>query len=438
METTEREIELLWFECKSKILDIIDSSENEAWLEDIKIIDFKKDQLTLGGLNTFFCNWIKNNRAGILKKSLFQSFFHLGLNEDFKLIFKLDDKSNKTNLNPENKFDSFINGGNTSMAYAIAVSVAESVYKNKKSKYNPLFIYGDIGLGKTHLIQSIGNKVLEKNKKIKTIYCTSEKFTSDIVYGIMNNKTNFLKNKYRNCDLLLIDDIQFLENKTATQEEFFHTFNELIDKGKQIIITADRYPREIKNIEERIRSRFSAGIVTKIDNPDFETRVAIIKNEIKNIGLIIDDDVILHIAHAIKTNVREIKGVIKCLEAEYSLLNQEINLDSARIILKDILDLDKSPINIGDILKEVAKKYNIKVSDIRSEKRDREISYVRHISMYLSREITNLSYQAIGKYFEKNHTSIIQSHKRIKSIIDEDAELRQSINSITSNLNSKK
>ena len=436
-----REIKKLWFKCKSNLANFIDTSEKEVWLDNINLIEFNYNQLIFEGLNDFFCNWVRDNRANLLKKSLLNTFNELGLKEDFKLVFRVNCKKDSLEslsyLNPENRFSSFVNGENTSMAYACSVSVSDSLFQNKKSKYNPLFIYGDVGLGKTHLMQSIGNEVLEKNKTLKIIYCTSEKFTNDVIEGIRKNEIHYVKKKYRNCDLFLIDDIQFLEHKTATQEEFFHTFNDLINKNKQIIITADRYPREIKNIERRITSRFSAGIITKIDPPNFETRVAVIKNEIDKIGLILAEDVILHIAHAIKTNIREIKGVIKCLEAEYSLLNQEINLDSARIILKDILNLDKSPINISDILKEVSKKFEIKISDLKSEKRDKDILIARQVAIYISREITNLSYPVIGRYFEKNHVSIIQSYKRVKLMLDEDMELKQSIDNITSILNSK-
>ena len=439
---TEINLKDKWFLCKNQLESSLDESEKEAWLSDIKLVDFEKEKITIGGLNHFFCNWIKDNRAKTLKKYIYQNFSSLGLKKDFQLIFKVKKKikenKNFDSLHPYNKFRSFINGDNTSIAYACAISLAESLSNNTVSRYNPFFIHGDVGLGKTHLMQAIGNEILEKNKSLKIIYCTSENFTNEVIEGIRKKETSYIKKKYRNCDILLIDDIQFLEDKVKTQEEFFHTFNELINKGKQIVITADRYPREIKNIEDRIINRFSAGMVAKIDKPLFETRVAIIKNEVEKINLPINEDVILHIAHVIKTNVRDIKGVIKCLEAEHSLLKQEINLDSARIILKDILNLDRSPVNVNEIIKEVSKKLNIKVNDIKSEKRDRNITFARQVAMYISREITDLSYPAIGNYFEKNHASVIQSYKRIKSIIDEDNELRQLILSISSSIESNK
>ncbi len=428
-----------WHNFKKQIEVFLEKSEKEAWLDNIYIIEFQEKKITLGGLNQFFCNWIKENRANTLKDYIFKNFSQIGLKKDFKLFFKIEkNKKENFSLNLSYKFENFVNGDNTSIAYASAISVAESLINNIRSKYNPLFIHGDVGLGKTHLMQSIGNKILEKNKSIKTIYCTSENFTNDVIEGIRKGEITLTKEKYRNCDLLLIDDIQFLEQKIKTQEEFFHTFNELINKGKQIVITADRYPREIKNIEDRLISRFSSGIITKIDKPLLETRVAIIKNEIKTINLLINEDVIFHIAHVIKTNVRDIKAVIKCLEAEKSLLNQKINLDSVRIILKDIFNLDRSPVNINEIIKEVSKKLNIKISDIKSEKRDRNITFARHVAMYISREITDFSYTAIGDYFEKNHASVLQSYKKIKSTIDEDKDLKQLVNSINSIIESNK
>ena len=433
----QREINTNWLNFKKQMESHLEISEKEAWLDNIYIINIENNKIILGGLNHFFCNWVKENRAGILKKYIYKNFCSVEDKENFKLLFKIKKKENFS-LNPEYKFENFVNGDNTSIAYAGAISVADSLIQNKTSQYNPLFLHGDVGLGKTHLIQSIGNRVFKEKKSIKTIYCTSENFTNDVIEGIRKGKMNLIKEKYRNCDLLLIDDIQFLEEKIKTQEEFFHTFNELINKGKQIVITADRYPKEIKKIEDRLISRFSGGMIAKIEKPLFETRVAIIKNELKKINLLVDESVILHIAHLIRTNIRDIKGVIKCLEAEKSLLNQKINLDSARIILKDVLNLDKSPININDIIKIVAKFLKVKVSDIKSEKRDKNITYARHIAMYISRELTDQSYPAIAEYFEKNHASVIQSYKRIKSIIDDDYNLKQLVNAIDYEINSNK
>lgn len=435
MVLDQKNIKNNWISFKKEIEKSVDKFEKEAWVDSIYIINFQKEKIILGGLNHFFCNWLRENRATILKKCLYESFYALGLKENFKLLFKIEKKKS---LNSEYKFENFVNGDNTSIAYAGAFSVAESLANNEQLKYNPLFLHGDVGLGKTHLMQSIGNRVFEKNKNVDIIYCTSESFTNDVIEGIRNGEITLTKEKYRNCDLLLIDDIQFLEQKTKTQEEFFHTFNELINKGKQIVITADRYPREIKKIEDRLISRFSAGMIAKIEKPLFETRVAIIKNEIKRINLVLDEDVILHIAHVIKTNVRDIKGVIKCLEAENSLLNQKINLDSARIILKETLNLDRSPVNVNEIIKEVSNNLKVKISDIKSEKRDRNITFARQIAMYISRELTDLSYPAIGNYFEKNHASVLQSYKRIKTFIDEDKDLRYLINSINSKIESNK
>ena len=435
MQLTEKNmVSLSWRNFIKEISSIVEEEEKDAWVNRIFIVDFKRERIIIGGLDSFFRKWIAKNRKEIIKKCLLNSFKNLGISKDFDIFVdtkkKKEEKENikdirdNDSLNDHFTFSNFVNGNNTSIAYAAANSVAKG-----SCKYNPLFLCGDVGLGKTHLMQSIGNEIKIKNKKV--LYCTSETFVNDFIDGIRHKTIGKVKEKYRECDCLLIDDIQFLENKEATQEEFFHTFNHLINTGKQIVITADRYPKELKNIEERLITRFFSGMVAKIEKPDFETRVAIIKNEIERKKIPLSEDVILHLAHTIKTNVREIKGVITHLEAEYSLLSHEIDLDSARIILKDILNLDKSPISIGKVTREVGLFFDLKISDIRSEKRDKNISLARQISMFITREITDMSYPVIGRYFDKNHTSAIQSYKKIKNSIEEDPELKQAIQSIT-------
>ncbi|KAK3608907.1 hypothetical protein CHS0354_006948 [Potamilus streckersoni] len=386
-----------WIHFISDISRKVAVSEADAWVSLMQPMEISEDYFTIGGLNAFFCEWLKENRAGLLKDLIYKHYEKHGL----KRIF--------------------------SMAYAASLSVSENI---GKTKYNPLFICGSVGLGKTHLMQAIGNEIIKNKPHLKVLYCTTETFTNDFIEGIRFQNIDKVRKKYRNLNLLLIDDIQFLENKENTREEFFHTFNSLIQQGSQIVMTADRYPKEIKNIEERLISRFSAGMITKIEPPDFETRVAIIMNELKKSNVVMSRDVIEHIAHTIKTNVRDIKGVLTILEAEWSLLHQEITLESARIILKDILNLDKSIINVDTIIKAVSKKMNVSYQDILSERRDRDISIARQIAMYISREITDSSYPVIARYFDKNHASVIQACKRTKIMIEENMEMKQIISSV--------
>ena len=415
-----------WNKFISELSSMVDSSESEAWINSLQLIKVDPDNIVLGGLNRFFCDWIKTNRSDLIQKIFHKHFSLHGVNKNFKLSLKIK-SSNDSLLSQNHSFESFVNGNNSNIAYAAAKSVAENI---NNTKYNPLFICGSVGLGKTHLLQAIGLESLEKNKDLNVYYCSSEKFTNDVIEGIRFQNIDKIRSKYRNLDVLLIDDIQFLENKDSTQEEFFHTFNSLIQNNKQIVLTADRYPKEIKNIEERLISRFSAGMITKIEKPDFETRVAIIRNEVKRSEMEISDEVIEHIAHVVKSNVRDIKGILIMLEAEWSLLKHEITLESARIILRDVLQLDKSPISIGHIIQTVSNKLNVKVSDIISEKRERDISIARQTAMFISREVTDLSYPVIGRYFDKNHASVIQACKRTKLIIEENPEQEQFINSI--------
>ena len=421
---------------------IVPQNEVEAWVQNLELVEVEEDCVVFSGLSSFFTDYVKERYQKQFRE-LLQS--HLApmqnLKSNFGISFVLSPHQNlptptkipKTSegramkLNFHHRFERFINGANTDIAFAAALAVTENI---SRPKYNPLFICGSVGLGKTHLMQAIGVRVFEKQPHLKIHYTSAEGFTNDVIEGIRFSKTHEMRKKYRNLDLLLIDDIQFLENKISTQEEFFHTLNELFQNNKQIVVTADRYPREIKNIEERLISRFSAGMVAKIESPDFETRYAIVKNEIEHKDLKVPEEVIEHIAYSVKTNVRDIIGVLTKLEAESSLLGLDLTLESARLILKEILGLDKSPKSVEEVIKLVANELDVKKADILSEKRDRDISNARQIAMYAAREVTSLSYPVIGRYFEKNHTTVIQACKKIKIWIEEDPETRQLVNSL--------
>ncbi|MBL0691230.1 MAG: chromosomal replication initiator protein DnaA [SAR324 cluster bacterium] len=426
----------------------VPDSEGEAWVNQLVLEKLDSDKIIFSGLNKFFTEYVEKNYSGTIR-NLIKIHFNsvITLDEGYKVLFLLKNYYHQTEeqlpspekptpigLNEVNSFDRFIDGANTKIAYACALAVSEYI---NTPKYNPLFICGSVGLGKTHLMQAIGNKVLQKFPYKKILYCSAEGFTNNIIEGIRFGKTHEMRKKYRNLDLLLIDDIQFLENKFSTQEEFFHTFNELILNNKQVVIAADRFPREIKNIEERLISRFSSGMVAKIETPDFETRFAIVKNEISIKNLTISEEIISHIAHTVKSNVREIKGVLTKLEAEKSLLGLDLTLKTTRAILKEILDLDKRPISIDEITKLVADELYLKKVDLLSEKRDRDISNARQMAMYISRQMTNLSYPVIGRYFSKNHTSVIQANRKVKLLMKENSESSQFINSLIRRLSDK-
>ncbi len=430
-----------WNNFITSLKDNLDQDEIEAWVNRLILIQFQKDLIIIGGINQFFCSWIKDHHYKLLKDSLFNNFNELNLDPDFELVIQVwrqhqdpkpvnDEKvSNQKvlsdGLNPQFRFENFINGSNSHIAYAAATAVGDNVSDNK---YNPLFICGDVGLGKTHLIQAIGIKAKKSKANIKIQYTNSERFTNEVINGIRFRNIQDVRNKYRNIDLLLIDDIQFLERKESTQEEFFHIFNELIQNKKQIIITADRYPREIKDLQERLVNRFNSGMVARIGRPDFETRVAIIRSRVEQMQVPLNEEINNYIANSVKTNVRDILGILIHLEASWSLLGQEITIDSTKRVLKEVLNIEESPLTIDNIIKFICNRFEVKITDIMSDKRDKEISKTRQIAMYVSRELTGLSFPVIGKHFGgKNHTTVLQACKKTKEWLEKDPEINQTV-----------
>jgi len=330
--------------------------------------------------------------------------------EDNKKSTSNSDIYRNTGLNPKYTFDSFVVGANNRMAQAAALAVSES----PGEIYNPLFIYGDAGLGKTHLMHAIGNFILENSPSKKVMYVSSEVFTNELIEAIRNNKNTEFREKYRNNDILMIDDIQFITGKESTQEEFFHTFNTLRDSKKQIIISSDRPPKDIETLEERLRSRFEWGLTTDIQFPDYETRIAILRKKEELEGFDIDDEIIKYIADNIKSNIRELEGALTKLAA-FSRLEGKINLEVAAGLLRDYISPDKAPeVTPERIMKIVADHYNISTADLSSSKRSRDIAYPRQIVMYLCREMINTPLQLIGKLLGKDHTTVMHGYEKIK------------------------
>jgi chromosomal replication initiator protein len=433
-----------WNNFVTSLKSNLEQDEVEAWVNRLILIKYQTDLIIIGGINQFFCNWIKDQHYQLIKDHLIDNFNNLQLEMDFELIIQVwkqnpdtrpvseekinDSKVSKDGLNPQFRIKNFVNGSNSDIAYAAAVAVGDNIYDNK---YNPLFICGDVGLGKTHLIQAIGIRAKSINENLKVQYTNSERFTNEVINGIRFRNIQNVRNKYRNIDLLLIDDIQFLEKKESTQEEFFHVFNELIQGKKQIIITADRYPREIMNLQERLVNRFNSGMVARIGRPDFETRVAIIRNRVEQMQVPLKEEIINFIATSVKSNVRDILGILIHLEASWSLLSQEITIDATKRVLKEVLNLEDSPLTIDNIIKFICNRFEVKISDIMSDKRDKEISKTRQIAMYVSRELTGLSFPVIGKHFGgKNHTTVLQACKKTKEWLEKDPEINQTITTI--------
>ena len=340
-------------------------------------------------------------------------------------------------LNPRYTFDTFVVGNNNTFAHAASLAVAES----PGEIYNPLFIYGGVGLGKTHLMHSIAHYILEQNPSAKVIYVTSEKFTNELIEAIRNkadtNSIAEFRKKYRNIDVLLIDDIQFIIGKESTQEEFFHTFNTLHESKKQIIISSDKPPKDMEILEERLRSRFEWGLNVDIKSPDYETRMAILKKKEELDGLSIDNEVMKYIATNIKSNIRELEGALTQIVARSRLINKEVDVALAEEALKDLI----SPNNKRDITIElitgiVAEHYNINVSDLISAKKSRNIAFPRQICMYLCRDLTEISFQDIGHYFgNRDHTTIIHGCDKVQKDLEMDLNLKNTIEVLKKKIN---
>ena len=319
------------------------------------------------------------------------------------------------NLNPKYTFDTFVIGNSNRFAHAACVAVAESPAK----AYNPLFLYGGVGLGKTHLMHAIGHHIVSQKKDSKVVYVSSEKFTNELINSIKDDKNEEFRNKYRNVDVLLIDDIQFIAGKERTQEEFFHTFNTLHEANKQIIISSDRPPKDIPTLEDRLRSRFEMGLITDIQAPDFETRIAILRKKAQLERIDVPNEVMSYIAKNIKSNIRELEGALTRVVAYSSLSNRVISFDLATEALKDIITTSKNEeINVLRIKEKVSSVFNLKMEDFNSKKRTRSIAYPRQIAMYLTRELTDLSLPKIGEEFGgRDHTTVIHAHDKVSKVI---------------------
>ena len=351
-------------------------------------------------------------------------------------------KHEKSNLNPNYTFDTFVEGNNNRFARASAIAVCE----NPGDAYNPLFIYGGVGLGKTHLMHAIGHYIIDNNPDANVLYVTSEQFTNEIIDAVRTGTTGTndpekikkFREKYRNIDVLLIDDIQFIIGKSSTQEEFFHTFNHLYEQKKQIVITSDKPPKDMDLLEERFTSRFTWGMMADIQYPDFETRMAILQKKVESFGYNLDNEVLSYIANNVQSNIREMEGSIKKIVAFANLEKRTIDINLAKEALKDIISPNSpSRITPGNIINVVCDHYNISIQDIKSSKRNKEISHPRQIIMYLCRSMTDATYKEIASALGKqDHSTIIHGEKSIVDMLKKDESLKKTIETITNKLKS--
>jgi len=390
--------------------------------------------------NTLVVNWIKNKYTRKLEH-LFEVSSGKKISVTITLKNSVDRRKTKTKevkkqtshslLNPSHSFSNFMVGGSNQFAYAAVKSVSE----NPGNVYNPLFIYGGVGLGKTHLMQSAGN-IFQNDGKV-VIYTTVEQFTNDFTRSIRNNSMERFREKYRTCDVLLVDDIQFLSNKEGTQEEFFHTFEALKGDGKQIIFTADKHPKKIAGLQERLQSRFEWGLVADIQPPELETKIAIIKNKCEINKVILTNDIINYIATVIESNVREIEGILSKLHAYSQLMHVDIDLAFTKNVLKDQIAENRAELTLDIITKYVSKDLNIKPSEIRSKGRSKNLVYARRICIYLCRELTQNTMPQLAQYFGmKDHTAISHTLKKINELLENDEDFKVKIEELTNKITS--
>ena len=437
----------------AKTLETIKSELSEVsfntWIKSCEPISISSDTITISVPNSFTQDILDKrykdlvaNSIEVVCSKLYRIEFVIA-SESFEKE-EIKDTSNSSSksivvndemsstLNPKYTFNSFVIGNSNRFAHAASLAVAESPAK----AYNPLFIYGGVGLGKTHLMHAIGHYILDNNPNAKVVYVSSEKFTNELINAIKDDKNEDFRNKYRNVDVLLIDDIQFIAGKERTQEEFFHTFNALHDANKQIILSSDRPPKEIPTLEDRLRSRFEWGLIADIQVPDFETRMAILKKKADVENLNVANEVMGYIATKIKSNIRELEGALIRIIAYSSLTNREVTVDLASEALKDIISKKQGKHITIDIIQDVVSSYfNLRIEDLKSQRRTRNVAYPRQIAMYLSRKLTDMSLPKIGEEFGgRDHTTVIHAYEKISENLKTDDSLQHTINDITKKL----
>ena len=443
----------LWEKCRTKIRNEISEESYNTWFQPINFDSITETKLILSVPNTFYKDCLEQNYLDIINSSLnsftqssIQTYFRLENNssnhpkqETPKLKNEKEEHSISftacSTINPKYNFENFIVGSSNQFAHAAARSVAD----NPKVTYNPLFVYGGVGLGKTHLLHAMGNAILKTNPQTKVRYLSAESFTVDLIESLKQDDMRNFRSRYRPLDVLFVDDIQFLAGKERTQEEFFYTFNALHQMHKQVILSSDSYPKDLSRVEERLRSRFEAGLVADIEPPDLETKIAIIYKKAEAHDKQIPANVATFIASNIKTNVRELEGLLLRVIAYASFTRRIIDLKLTKEVLAEfICDVNKN-FNIATIMAAVAHHFEIKVSDIKSKKRTRNISVPRQIAMYLCRTKTKLSLPEIGRQFGgKDHTTVILAHKKISENINKNNDLKKVIDIIVSDIESGK
>lgn len=423
----------IWNDCLERLESSLSENDFNTWVRPLQA-ELKAKTLNIFAPNQFVKEWLRDN----LCKELLDTLQHFKGNEFDVAIYvgssendehseiksredNIIENSSSSDLNPVFTFETHIEGKSNQIARA----ATKQVGSNPGGAYNPLFIYGGVGLGKTHLMHAAGNLIKQAKKNAKISYIHSERFVSDMVKAIQTNKMHEFKSFYRSLDALLIDDIQFFAGKDQSQEEFFHTFNNLLQSGSQIIITSDRFPKEINNLQDRLISRFESGLLVRIDPPELETRVAILQEKAKKLKSKISDDVAFMVAKKIRSNVRELEGALHRLIASSHFTERDIDLDLVRETLQDLTEFQERQISIDNIQKTVADYFNMRVVELKSKKRSRQIARPRQVAMTLAKELTNLSLPDIGDSFGgRDHTTVLYATRKVEELMNADSKFR--------------
>lgn len=441
----------LWQQILTIIQTKLSKPSFDTWLKSTKATVFNDSTVIICAPNNFAQEWLESRYTKLIETTIYD---FTGKHVSVKFIIETEEQKAQSTtaiqpvvippkgpaivageenftsmMNARYTFDTFVIGSGNRFAHAASLAVAEAPAK----AYNPLFLYGGVGLGKTHLMHAIGHYVLEHNPGSRVLYISSEKFTNEFINAVRDNRGEGFRNKYRTIDVLLIDDIQFLAGKEGTQEEFFHTFNALHEEGKQIIISSDRPPKEIPTLEDRLRSRFEWGLITDIQPPDLETRIAILRKKAKAENLEIPNEAMIYIANQIDTNIRELEGALIRVVAYSSLINQDISVHLTAEALKDIIPSNRPRvITIQDIQQRVGEFYGLKLEDFKARKRTKAVAFPRQVAMYLARELTDFSLPKIGDNFGgRDHTTVIHAHEKIVQQLKVDQDLYKIVHNLT-------
>ncbi|HIS45564.1 MAG TPA: chromosomal replication initiator protein DnaA [Candidatus Scatomorpha merdigallinarum] len=433
-------LEEIWKQILDIIAKDITPTAYNTWFSDCTAVDLTDCRLVLHTSSDFKRGIIMNRFGEVIKGALYDLFsceFELEVLAGDELLEYEKHGSAKPSPYPEMEgytFDRFVVGPSNKFAHAAAIAVAN----NPGKVYNPLFIYGNSGLGKTHLLLAIGEKILRDHPEFKIAYLKGDDFTNELIHSVRTGTSEEFRQKYRNMDLLLMDDIQFIAGKRSTQEEAFHTFNSVYEAGHQIVMTADRPPMEMAQLDDRLRTRIEGGLMADVQPPDIETRTAIILNKAAQLGLVLPSDVVNYIAESITSNVRQIEGVVKRLTAYKEILNDTITISSVKRAIKDVIRVGNYIPTPEVIIEETARYYSLQPSDLRGQRRSKNMAMARQVSMYLMRNLTNLSLVDIGTQYEgRNHSTVLASIRKVEEMIKTDPAVAATVRDISSNINSR-